>query len=128
MLYLFHLALNDNVYEGYGELHGGSVGESMCKPDWACKGPNPDRLMEGNEYFDKDFPELTHLNSIALADAPAATAAPTAAASVADCPVEPKSLCDPSTFVEAPATFKATFETGVGSFVLEVLQILTMLR
>lgn len=43
--------VTDKVYDGYGELHGGSVGDKMCKPDQPCKGPNPDRLMEGNSYF-----------------------------------------------------------------------------
>ena len=49
----------DNFYHGYGELHGGSLGEELCKPEYPCDGPDPDRVEEGNAYFDKEFPKLT---------------------------------------------------------------------
>jgi hypothetical protein len=43
--------VTNNVYDQYGEVHGGSVGETMCGANEICKGPNPDRIMEGNSYF-----------------------------------------------------------------------------
>jgi hypothetical protein len=43
--------VTNEVYDQYGEVHGGSVGETMCGEGEVCKGPNPDRIMEGNSYF-----------------------------------------------------------------------------
>ena len=38
------------IYDGYGEMHRGSVGDDLCKPDYPCLGPDPDRVEEGNGY------------------------------------------------------------------------------
>lgn len=51
------------VYAGYGEMHGGDLGDSLCKPGTPCQGPSPDRIMEGNTYFDSDFPLMTKVLS-----------------------------------------------------------------
>lgn len=45
------VTVTKDVYDQYGEVHGGSVGEAMCGANEICKGPNPDRIMEGNSYF-----------------------------------------------------------------------------
>lgn len=43
-----------------------------------------------------------------------------AAAETPICPVENPLICEPKKFIQAPAKFKARFETDLGYFVLEV--------
>lgn len=43
-----------------------------------------------------------------------------ALAQTAECPVAQALLCDPKSFIEAPSTYHAKFETDRGDFVLEV--------
>ena len=61
--------VTNKIYDGYGEMHGGSVGDDLCKPDYPCLGPDPDRVEEGNAYFDKDFPKLTKLTTATFKEA-----------------------------------------------------------
>jgi hypothetical protein len=68
------------VYAGYGEMQGGELGQALCKPGQPCSGPDPDRVAEGNAYFDSEFPLLTRVkqavyvahDTVSISDSPPA--------------------------------------------------------